>query len=111
MIKPESKKIKVSLDAACVLQYLYLFPNDFLTETEIARRAGERSVFKENPRWAHVALSQLLDLKLVETDGLGRYRVNDVRPEEGGASKRFIAPHLRAILERKGGAIDLSGFT
>ena len=110
MNKPAPNKLKVSVDEACVLQYLYLFPNEFLTEMEIARRANGKSHFKEEQHWVHCALSRLASIKLVETDGLGRYRATIQQVENQESSKKFLAPHLRAILERKGGAIDLSKY-
>lgn len=97
-------------DENCILQYLKNFPEQFVTEMEISRRADGRDRFVENSHWAHYALSQLLDLKLVETDGDGRYRLTSRRAGTGWPARKFIAPQMREILEHSGHKIDLSRY-
>jgi hypothetical protein len=106
----EANDIIASSDEKCVLQYLENFPDEFVTETEITRRADGKSHFLEDSHWAHVALSQLLDSQLLETDGTGKYRVKKSRITTRNAFKKFIAPHLRDILEHSKRKLDLSGY-
>lgn len=61
--------------------------------------------------WAHVALSQLLEMNLVDTDGQGRYRIHATRPEMPASPKKFIDPRLRQILEHSSKKFDLSCYT
>ena len=47
---------------------------------------------------------------MVETDGDGRYRLASRQIGIGIVTKKFIAPHLREILEHSGRKIDLSRY-
>lgn len=101
----------LSTDANCVLIYLKNYPNDFMTETEIARRADGRHRFMDDPYWAHFALIELTDFKYVETDGSGRFRLKTTvaataSPKKPGA--KFLSPQMREILQQSGKGFDLS---
>ena len=96
-------------DENCVLQYLNTWPDEFVSEKQIARRADSKDRFMTEPHWTYNALSQLLMMELIETDGTGKYRMKVHRNETGG-SKKFMAPHLRQILEKSGKNFDLSAF-
>jgi hypothetical protein len=102
--------INFSSDENCILQYLNNFPDEFITEMEISRRADGRERFQQDSHWAHYALAQLVESKLVESDGEGRYRLCYRRPGLSGPVKKFLAPHIREILEQSGRKIDLSGY-
>ena len=92
------------------LQYLKNFPDQFITEMEITRRANGRECFVANSHWAHFALSKLLDFKMVETDGDGKYRLTSNRAGIGGPARKFMAPHIKEILQRSGQKLDLSSY-
>lgn len=108
----EHENLNLGSDESCAYQYLRSHGDEFVSEMEVARRADGVRRFKEEPRWAHVALGQLVDKKLVETDGGGRYRIPPLHPEGEKEAKpeKFIDPRLRKILERSKRKIDLSGF-
>ena len=89
-------------DENCVLQFLNHWPDTYVSGTEIARRADGKSRFVEDPRWANLALAQLVELNLIESEPGGRYRVKGQSNVKCGGKRRFIAPHLRAILEKGG---------
>ena len=84
-----------------ILRYLKMWPDEFVSEMQIAWQAAGESLFLKEPNWARTVLSRLLQMRLVETDDTGRYRVTDHRTATGGGRK-FIAPHLREILEKNG---------
>lgn len=91
-------------DERLVFLYLQNWPGEYISATEITRRADGKNRCQQDPRWATTALAQLVAAKWLETDGHGKYRVA-ARNEavKLGGKKRFVAPHLRAILERHGG--------
>jgi hypothetical protein len=97
-------------DEWCVLKYLETHPNEFMDAMEIARHADRKSRFLEDPLWAYPALRGLWELGLLETEGGDRYRVKSRAVVTSAGSKRFIAPHLRAILEQSHRKLDLSRF-
>lgn len=112
----DSVVLDLGVEENCVMQYLNNFPGEFISEREIARRADGKHRFVEDPYWAHNALSELVEMKLIETDGAGRYRrvaqetkeTKVVRSGDSGA--KFMDPKLRAILEQSGRKFDLSHF-
>ena len=97
-------------DEACVLQYLENFPDDFVTEMEIARRADGRARFMRDTHWAHIALSQLTEAGLLEADGLGKFRMKSRSTKAHVVAGKFLAPELRVILEHSSHHFDLSGY-
>lgn len=93
-----------------VLDYLKSWPRHFVSAREVARRAGGKRRFRDEPQWAYPVLTRLLEGKLIETDGLGHYRIVGVTTASK-KRKRWISPHLRRILERSGqdfgGALEI----
>lgn len=104
----------LGVDENCVMQYLNSFPGEFISEREIARRADGKERFLANPYWAHNALSELIEMKLLETDGEGRYRqitgAASQLAKAAGPGAKFMDPKLRAILEKSGHKFDLSHY-
>jgi len=88
-------------DERQICDYLKSWPHHFVSAREIARRAGGKRRFREEPQWSNTVLPRLLEQGLIETDGLGHYRLKLTRKESKKA-KRWVSPHLRRILERSG---------
>lgn len=107
----DSDDLNFGADANCVLQYLNHFPGQFISEMEIARRAGDRHRFEADAHWTHVVLSELMELAVVETDGLGRYRIKSGLAKANGHGQKFIDPKLRGILEQSDKKFNLSSYT
>jgi hypothetical protein len=103
--------ILLGTDENCVLQYLQNFPDHFLTEMEISRRAGGRHAFVDDAHWAHSPLNVLVELGILETDGEGKYRVKTGRMDSDHPIRKFMSPHFRSILEQSGRNFDLSAYT
>jgi len=97
-------------DEWCVLKYLESRPTEFIAAVEIARRADRKGLSFADPRWAYQALRGLWELGMIETEGGERYRVKTPEANVSEPAKRFIAPHLRAILEQSNRRFDLSGY-
>jgi len=101
--------LMLGADEQRVLQYLNTWPGEFIAEKQIARHAESKQRFIAEPYWARNSLNQLAILGLVEADSSGKYCAR-TQTNEIANPKRFIAPHLRVILERSGRNIDLSSF-
>jgi hypothetical protein len=108
--KEHLDSIDIGVDENCVMQYLNNFPGEFINEREIARRADGKERFLADPYWAHNALYELTDMKLLETDGEGRYRLVNHQPKAASPGAKFMDPKLRAILEQSGRKFDLSKY-
>lgn len=88
-------------DERQICEYLKSWPHHFVSAREIARRASGKRRFREEPQWAFAVLPRLLEQGLVETDGLGHYRiVQSIR--DAKKPTRWVSPQLRRILERSG---------
>jgi hypothetical protein len=65
----------MTYEETAIMNFLKSTPNSFVGRKEIARKALRRADFEENPHWADAPLASLTDLKLVEQDESGHYRV------------------------------------
>lgn len=102
----EDQALDLNVDEICILRFLNNWPDAYVSQTEIARRADGKARYRANPRWTAGALSQLRALNLVEADRHGRYRLITDRKKRLtvclGGKQRFVSPYLRAILEKHG---------
>jgi len=88
-------------DERQIWSYLKSWGRQFVSAREIARRAGGKRRFRDEPQWAFPVISRMMEQNLIETDGLGHYR-NVEASVESKKKKRWVSPHLRRILERSG---------
>ena len=88
-----------------IFDYLKGWPGHFVSTTEIARRAGGKRKYRENPHWAHPVLSRMVEQGLLESDALGHFRVK-AADERTTRRKRWISPHIARILEQSGKNFD-----
>jgi hypothetical protein len=90
-------------DAARILELLRRRPDEFVSSTAISRDADDGNHSLEDQNWPEPALSRLLALNLVETDGSRNYRLKIVRGAARKASApKFISPEIKIILRRAG---------
>ena len=91
-----------------IVNYLKQWPSQFVAGREISRRAAGKHRYREDPYWANQPLSRLLEKSSIETDGSGHYRLVQ---KEKKKVKKWIAPHIKKILEESGkqfdGALDV----
>jgi hypothetical protein len=97
-----ASQLTLGSDEYIVLRFLENWPESFVSETEIARRADGKKRYLEDPDWASGVLGELAELKLIEQDNLGRYRVNAHPAKKCIKTQQFISPRLREILKRAG---------
>lgn len=86
-------------DERQICDYLKSWPKTFVSAREIARRAGGKRRYQDEPLWAGNVINRLLEQGAIETDGLGHYRLKQVEPKSK-KDKRWISPQMRRILER-----------
>ena len=78
--------------------YLKSLTGQYVSAREIARRAGGKSRFHEDPHWSTPILAELLEKKVIEKDSSQNYRLvaKDKKP------KHWISPQMKKILEANG---------
>jgi hypothetical protein len=90
-------------DAARILELLRRRPDDFVSSTAISRDADDGDHSLEDRNWPEPALSRLLALNLIETDGSRNYRLKIVRSANRKApAQKFISPEIKIMLRRAG---------
>ncbi len=83
-----------------IFQFLKSRGEDFVNAVEIARRAGGKRKFHEDPEWAKPLLVRMTERGILQSDPLGRYRVKPVGRK--GKDKRWVSPDIAQILKESG---------
>jgi phage/plasmid-associated DNA primase len=83
-----------------ICDYLKTYHGQFVSAREIARRAGGKWRYRDDPNWATPALLRLVEQEILESDAAGYYRLR--RKEDKKKRKKWIAPQIKAILEGSG---------
>ena len=87
-----------------ICDFLKSWPGQFVAVREICRRAGGKWRYREDPNWALPVLARLLEQGVIESDTAAHYRLRAL--EKRGKSRRWVAPHIKKILEESGKEID-----
>ena len=82
-----------------IFQFLKTWGVDFVSYKEIARRAGGKRKFHEDPEWAKPVMARLLERRVLESDAQGRFRLKPVTKHK---ATRWVSPDIAKILEDKG---------
>jgi len=98
-------------DQTEICQFLKSFQDQFVSGKEICRRAGGKWRFREEPAWALPVLRRMLEIKVVETDIDGRFRLTQsAAPHRSTKKRMWISPAIQRMLEESGknfGVLDL----
>jgi hypothetical protein len=78
--------------------------NSFVNAREVARRAGGRKKFGDDPEWAKPVLVRMTERSILESDSLGRYRVKPVSKKD--RQSRWVSPDIAKILEESGVKVE-----
>jgi hypothetical protein len=90
----------VNADEKEVCNFLKSWRGQFVSGREVARRAGGKWRFRDDPNWAMPILLHLVEKGFVESDAAGYYRL---RPTEGKKkAQKWVSPQIKAILEKSG---------
>ncbi len=84
--------------------YLKSWPRQFVAGREIARRAGGKRRFRENPNWAVVTLERLVEKGIVESDSTGHFRLRLKERKE--KPRMWLSPQIKKILEDSNKPLD-----
>src|ERR1044071_7812374 len=87
-----------------VYDFLKSFRHEYVGTKEIAKRAGGKWRFREDPNWAIPAITRLVERKIVETDGYGHFRLS---AEEKKEKKQAMSAELKKILEQGGQQFEI----
>jgi len=90
-------------DERDICNYLKAWPGQFVYGRDIARRAGGKWRFRENPDWATEVLRRLVDKGILDSDATGHFRLR-VKKEK---TTKWISPQIKNILEKS--SQDFSG--
>jgi hypothetical protein len=91
-------------DEAAICTYLKGSEGQFVSSTEICRRASGKNRFQEDRGWALPILNRLVEQGDLEVDEAGRFRY---KPKVSKSKpKRWLSPHIRNILETSGKEFD-----
>ena len=94
----------MNADEREICLYLKGWPGQFVSMAEIARRAGGKRRFRDDPNWAVPTLSRLLEKGILESDATGHYRLKPRSKKE--QRKRWVSPQIQRILEKSGKKFD-----
>src|SRR5262245_28984098 len=89
----------MNADEREICLFLKSWQGQFVSGKEIARRAGGKWRFRNDPNWAAPLLTRLVERGIVDTDALGHFRL---RPKEKDNRKTWVSPQMKKILERSG---------
>jgi len=91
-------------DERDICLFLKGFPGQFVSIKEIARRAGGKRRYRNEPEWATPIVSKLLEKRIIESDSTGHYRLKTRAKDE--RQVRWVSPQIRKILEKSGKEFD-----
>jgi DNA-binding IclR family transcriptional regulator len=87
-----------------IFYFLKTWGSEFISVKEVARRAGGKKKFYQNPEWARPLLMRMQERGLVESDTTGRYRIKPVAHKN--KSKRWVSPDIAKILQENGVTVE-----
>ena len=94
-------------DERDIFQFLKTRGTDFVGAMEIARRAGNKKKFYEDPDWAKIVLMRMQERGILEHDASGRYRIKPVSRKD--KNTRWVAPDIAKILQESGVEVEAGG--
>jgi hypothetical protein len=83
-------------DERDICNYLKSWPGEFVYGRDIARRAGGKRRFREEPEWANPVLVRLVEKRILESDSTGYYRLRMKKEKR----EKWLSPAVRKILEK-----------
>ena len=83
-----------------IFHFLKSWGSDYIGAVEIARRAGLKKKFYEDPDWAKPVLMRMEERGILQSDSMGRYRIKPVQKKD--KHKRWVSPDIAKILQESG---------
>ena len=94
-------------DERDIFQFLKTRGTDFVGAMEIARRAGNKKRFYDEPNWAKEVLIRMQERGILEHDASARYRIKPVSRKD--KNKRWVAPDIAKVLHESGVEAEAGG--
>jgi hypothetical protein len=96
--------LNMDTDEREIFQFLKIWGGNFTSAREIARRAGGKKRFHDDPDWAKPILLRMEDRDILESNAQGHFRIKPV------ARQKWAAPVTEAgvsqILQESGVAVE-----
>ena len=83
-----------------ICEFLKAWPGQYVSGREIARRAGGKWRYRDDPNWATPVLVRMVEKQLLESDAGGHYKL--LPKEKKKKPKRWLSPEMKKILEQTG---------
>jgi len=87
-----------------IFHFLKTWGAEYVGAVEIARRAGNKKKFFEDPNWAKPVLMRMADRGILQSDSSGRYRIKPLSRKD--KNKRWVAPDIAKILQESGVEVE-----
>jgi hypothetical protein len=87
-----------------IFQFLKSWGGEYVGAVEIARRAGNKKRFYQEPDWAKVVLMRMAERGVLDSDSQGRYRIKPAGHKD--KNKRWVAPDIAKILQESGVEVE-----
>jgi hypothetical protein len=87
-----------------IFSFLKTRGTDFVAQMEIARRAGGKKKFHDDPNWAKPILTGMEERGILENDVQGRYRIKPISRKT--KSNKWVAPEIAQILKESGVEVE-----
>ncbi len=97
----------MTTDEREIFHYLQSWGAEFINAAEIARRAGTKKRFYDEPDWAKPVLVAMEERGILESDMQGRYRIKPIPRKK--KDKRWVAPDIAKILKEGGVEVEDEG--
>ena len=94
-------------DERDIFSFLKTCGADFVAPAEIARRAGSKKRFYDDPDWAKPVLARMLERAIVENNVMGHYRIKPLGKK--GKNNKWVAPDIAKILQEGGVEVESAG--
>ena len=94
-------------DERDIFQFLKTWGGEFTNAKEVARRAGIKKRFYEDPDWARPILMRMVERGILESDVQGRFRIKPVVKKR--QTRQWIAPDIAKILKESGVEVETGG--
>jgi hypothetical protein len=95
-------------DERDIFQFLKTWGGDFVNAREIARRAGGKRRFHQDPDWAKPILLRMEERGVLESNIQGHFRIKPM-PKQKQTEQPQVAPAVPKLLHESRSALESEG--
>ena len=90
-----------------IFQFLKTWGSEYVNVKEIARRAGGKRKYHEDPEWAKPVLIRMIERGILESNITGHYRL---KPDSKNKKhSKWVSPEIAKILQNGGVKVEEIG--